>query len=338
MANAGPAARGELLTLDVAELANLKALRGVSIPTAEQLLRRCQVRKLAEGEVLLTRGQQNHVMYMILAGKLGVHLDSETSEAVAYLESGDTVGELSVMDGSPASAFVVAAAPARLLAVDETAFWDLVHESHAFAVNLLRSLVQRLRANNTTVSTNIALQREYKRNAMIDGLTGLHNRRWLDESLPRVMDRSMRNDQALAVLMADVDHFKRVNDDHGHPAGDQVLVTVAQTLMANVRPTDLVARYGGEEFVVILPGTDEPGARLAAERLRGAVAAVAIIGPMGEHLPPVTISVGGVAMTREDTMQTLIASADSALYESKRTGRNRVTLEPPLPGSRVLGG
>ena len=108
--------------------------------------------------MLLTRGQQNHVMYMILAGKLGVHLDSETSEAVAYLESGDTVGELSVMDGSPASAFVVAAAPARLLAVDETAFWDLVHESHAFAVNLLRSLVQRLRANNTTVSTNIALQ------------------------------------------------------------------------------------------------------------------------------------------------------------------------------------
>ena len=311
--------------LDRTELYGLKALRGVSLESVEELLETCEVRRLSPGDVLLTMGQQNRHMYMILSGQLSIHLEGPTSEAVATLGPGETVGELSVLDASPASAFVVAAEPTRLLALDEPKFWNLVNASHDFAINLLMSLTKRLRANNSTVSNNIKLQREYKRNAMIDGLTGLYNRRWIDEALPRFVQRYGRGGQPLTIVMIDVDHFKRFNDTFGHPMGDQVLVRVGQALRSNLRPTDHVARYGGEEFLVILPDTNEEGALLVAERLRGAIPEIELAMPDGTPIPRVTISLGGAALKPGRTMKTLLADADQALYQSKHTGRDRVT-------------
>ena len=307
--------------LDPSELYNLKVLQGVSLGSVEQLLEACDVKTLAPGDVLLTMGQTNRYMYMILSGRLSVHLEDTASEPVATLEAGETVGELSVMDATPASAFVVAASASRLLVVDETHFWNLVNVSHDFAINLLLSLARRLRANNTTVSSNIKLQREYKRNAMIDGLTGLYNRRWIDEAMPRFVARYGRSGHALSVLMIDVDHFKLFNTTYGHAIGDKVLAVVARTLRENLRPTDLVARYGGEEFLVILPDTNVEAGRHAAERVRAAVAAEAL-----EDVDTrITISLGGACLAPRETMAALLARADAALYASKDGGRDRVT-------------
>ncbi len=309
--------------LDPTELYNLKALQGVSLASVERLLESCDVRTLARGDVLLTMGAPNRYMYMILSGRLGVHLDDTASEPVAMLEAGETVGELSVMDEAPASAFVVAATPARLLVVDETQFWNLVNASHDFAINLLRSLAGRLRANNKAVSSNIKLQREYKRNAMIDGLTGLYNRRWIDDALPRFVTRYARSRQPLSVLMIDVDHFKNFNDTYGHATGDKVLVAVGQALRGNLRPTDFVARYGGEEFLVILPDTTVEAGRPCAERIRAAVATTDI----GIANVTITISLGGACLAAGEAMTGLLARADAALYAAKHGGRNRVSFD-----------
>jgi diguanylate cyclase (GGDEF)-like protein len=315
--------------LDPAELYSLKVLRGVPLASVEDLLESCDERRLSPGDVLLSLGQQNRVMYMILAGQLSIHLEGPTSEAVATLGPGETVGELSVMEATPASAFVVAAEPTRLLAVDEPKFWTLVNASHEFAINLLLSLAKRLRANNSTVSTNIRLQREYKRNATIDGLTGLYNRRWIEEALPRFVARYGRGGQPLAVLMVDVDHFKRFNDTYGHPMGDQVLVKVGQALRANLRPTDHVARYGGEEFLVILPDTTQEGGKMVGERLRCAVREIALVTAEGAAIPTISISLGGGCLERGHGVKELLARADQALYKSKETGRDRVTFAEP---------
>jgi diguanylate cyclase (GGDEF)-like protein len=312
-------------SLDPTELYALRALRGVNLASVEELLDACEVRILAPGDVLLSQGQANRTMYMILAGRLTVHLDGPTSDPVATLEAGETVGELSVIEGQNASAYVVAAEASRLLAVDEPRFWNLVNASHDFAINLLLSLAQRLRANNSTVSTNIKLQREYKRNAMIDGLTGLYNRRWIDEALPRFVQRYGRGGQPLAVLMVDVDHFKKFNDTYGHATGDQVLVLVGQALRSSLRPTDHVARYGGEEFLVILPDTGEDSARIVADRLRSAVHAIELAKSDGSAIPRITISLGGGCLASGQSMKALLGCADDALYQSKANGRDRVT-------------
>jgi diguanylate cyclase (GGDEF)-like protein len=312
--------------LEREELRRLKVLESVGLESVEGQLGRCKVRTLEVGEVLLTMGEPARgEMYMILSGRLAVRLDADPhSDAVAHLEAGETVGELSMLDRSPASAHVVVAEKARLLVVGESVFWNLVDVSHDFTINLLVLLARRLRTNNTAVSDNIRLQREHKRNALVDAMTGLHNRRWLDDSLPRFVSRFSRGSLELAALMVDVDHFKRFNDTYGHPAGDAVLVMVARILRTGFRPTDQVARFGGEEFTVILPDTDEVGARVAAERVRRAVSA-AVAKHGDEPLPTVTVSIGGATLAAGDTASTLVARADAALYKSKQAGRDRVT-------------
>ena len=304
----------------------MKILSGVDPPSVDGLLEACPVRQLRAGDVLLRQGDKNRHMFMILSGRLSVHLDSETSEPVAVLGAGETVGELSVLDERPASAFVRAVEPTRLLAVDEFRFWDLVSASHEFSMNLLMLMAHRLRSNNTAVSENMRLQREYRQSAMIDGLTALYNRRWLEEALPRYVKRFARDGKPLSLLVIDVDHFKHFNDTHGHPAGDAVLIAVAHCLRQNVRPGDFVARYGGEEFVVILANADEAIATMVAERLRMAVSREEVRAKDGTDLPGVTISLGAARLAPGQEADAVVAAADAALYESKRSGRNRVTL------------
>jgi diguanylate cyclase (GGDEF)-like protein len=124
--------------------------------------------------------------------------------------------------------------------------------------------------------------------------------------------------------MADVDRFKRFNDEHGHQAGDAVLRSVGATLKANARPTDMVARYGGEEFAVLLPATPLDDALVACERLREAIGATPVRGLDGAALPGVTASFGVAQLLPGEAMETLVERADQALYRAKEGGRNRV--------------
>ena len=281
-------------------------------------------RDLREGETLLREASSNEHMYLVIKGELGVFLAGTGKEPVATLGNGETVGEMSLLDGSPASASVIAATPCKLLAVDERAFWELIESSHAFAIKLLVKLTGRLRANNATVSQSVILRRRYERAAMFDGLTGIHNRRWLDETLHRLVRRVEGADRGwLSLALIDIDHFKGFNDTYGHEAGDHVLTVVAQVLARNLRPTDLVARFGGEEFVILFPDTDLEHALIAGERVRSAVEREVLT--LDERaLPGVTISMGVAQLASGQTVPELLKAADTAMYEAKHAGRNRV--------------
>jgi diguanylate cyclase (GGDEF)-like protein/PAS domain S-box-containing protein len=161
-----------------------------------------------------------------------------------------------------------------------------------------------------------------------DGLTGLFNRRSFDQALQTEWLRAQQSRKPLALLFADVDHFKLFNDRHGHQSGDECLRAVANVIGEKVfRPTDLAARYGGEEFAIVLPETDRDGAIEVAERIRAAVMQMRIAHGAPGAGPHVTISVGVALMSGEDLggADWLLSQADQALYAAKRLGRNRVT-------------
>lgn len=153
-----------------------------------------------------------------------------------------------------------------------------------------------------------------------DPLTGLANRRSLDEDLNRRLDQWRRNQTPLSLLMLDVDRFKQLNDQYGHPAGDRVLQEVARVLNADLREMDLTARYGGEEFAVLLPDTKLIDAGQVAERLRMAIASTTC--EYQNRALKVTVSLGLTSAVEGDSQQSLIQRADSALYAAKHAGRN----------------
>jgi len=170
--------------------------------------------------------------------------------------------------------------------------------------------------------------KEQERLAVTDGLTGLYNRRFFEEVLRIETDRALRSGQPVSVLVMDLDHFKRVNDSHGHEAGDAVLREVARRLARAARPSDIVARYGGEEFVILLPGAETEALREVAERVRVAMASepVELPGPARLRLR-VTASLGGATHpTHAARVDDLIRTADRALYAAKGRGRNRVCI------------
>lgn len=161
--------------------------------------------------------------------------------------------------------------------------------------------------------------------AQTDPLTGLPNRRVLVERLAAEVERSKRYGTQVSILLLDIDHFKRVNDGHGHLVGDEVLVGIAQLLRLAVRAVDVVARYGGEEFVVILPETAPEGATTFAERVRERVAEHPFPDPSGRTLRLTTsIGIATFPGPRIDSVEDLVARADEALYRAKAEGRNRV--------------
>ncbi len=160
--------------------------------------------------------------------------------------------------------------------------------------------------------------------ALTDSLTGLYNQRYLLRHLRGLL--TVSPDREVALLMLDIDHFKQVNDRHGHAAGDRALRVVADTLRANTRVFDLVARYGGEEFVVVMPGASSDEALAAAERLRAAVAAMSFVAEADLRYP-LSVSIGvACGGTGSKTPEALLRDADVALYAAKRAGRNRVEL------------
>ena len=181
---------------------------------------------------------------------------------------------------------------------------------------LLRDRVElESRLNLVDVARNLQLQ------ATTDPLTGLFNRLKLNEALGSELARSQRHRTPLSLMLYDVDHFKAINDSHGHQDGDAVLIEVSQWVLQRIRPSDLLARWGGEEFIILAPGSDGPMAYQAAERLRIAMQQ-AVFGRVG------TLSCSfGVSHYRDgDTAETMLARADAALYRAKVGGRNRVEL------------
>jgi diguanylate cyclase (GGDEF)-like protein len=244
------------------------------------------------------------------------------AEPITVLDQGEIVGELSVIDGQATSAHVVAEGECRVLGIDEKTAWALMRASHNIAYNLIKILAQRLRGGNSVISTSQELQREYERYAVIDALTGLYNRRWLDQALTTQMERCQEAHRDFTILIMDLDGFKDYNDTYGHLAGDHVLCTVGRTLAGSMRAGEMIARYGGDEFIILMPDITIDLVERVAERLRNSVRQ-APLGPEWSELPSISISIGWAHMNEKDTADSLVARADEGLYQNKADRRRK---------------
>jgi len=284
-----------------------------------------ELRELQPGERLLAKGDENDVLYLVLEGTLQVRIPG-AARTIVPVTRGECVGELSLIDGFGVSADVFADAKALVLGIEREQLWHVIEHAPMVARNLLRMLAKRVRNDNRRLQAADRMQRKYEKAATVDVLTGLRNRRWLNEAFERQLQRTLRSGQPVSVLMIDADHFKHVNDTHGHIVGDEVLVHVGHTLATGLRPQDLLARYGGEEFAVLLPNVPHGEALAAADRLRRAIETSPPKTSAGGLLRPVTVSIGVATVSPNEPMplEQLIDRADSALGVAKAGGRNCV--------------
>ena len=300
-------------------IADLQLFRDADTAPLATALAQCAIVRLAPGGVVHDGVRAR--LYIVLRGALA----EKTADGVLNkILPGESVGEQSVLDDATNLAVISAIDATELLVIEADLVWHLIDCSHGVARNLLRLLSFRIRAAGALLRRRQKLGEFYRQLSMNDGLTGLYNRAWLSDMLPAMVAAARSASQPLALVMLDLDHFKRFNDQHGHLAGDDALRTAARVISATLRPSDFAVRYGGEEMLVILPGTCAMLAMVVAERLCQRVRQGVIFEDMRVPMPHLTGSFGvAVLEAHMDELQ-LVAAADAALYRAKKAGRDRV--------------
>lgn len=295
-----------------------------------RIIKNCFIVKAKTGQIVLDPYSSGARLYIVLKGALGnTVVNQETNNLentkTQYLP-GECVGEISVLDEEIYSSTISALCDSELLVIEAETMWKLIDESNGVARNLLQLLSFRIRAANAQMRNRQKVGEFYRQLSMVDGLTGLHNRAWLNTQLPSMIENAHATGNSLSIIMVDLDHFKRFNDEYGHVMGDDALQAAAKVLNAGLRPSDFAARYGGEEMIVILPNTNQQSALIVAERLCIRLKKTRVFADMQKPLPHVTASFGLATLQEGQDGSAFIGTADAALYRAKDAGRNQVCL------------
>jgi diguanylate cyclase (GGDEF)-like protein len=307
------------------ELQRLYLFQGVQLEPLQEQIDSCNVREIEAGGTLIARGQTNNYLYLLIAGRLRVYLDS-MGETLGVIEPGESVGEISIIDKQPTTAHVVAETRCRVLVMSEEVLWSMVSSSHAVSINMLSLLASRLRDSNARLTESQKRERELRYKSAVDSLTGLYNRAWFEGEINERLELAEEIGKTHSILLLDIDNFQKYNEANGQLAGDRALYVMGQTLLNNLRPMDTAVRYGGEEFLALLPETDSDTGIQVAEDLRLMIQEVVVRTVDGKELPGVTVSIGVATQHRGDDVDSLIARAEAALQVAKESGRNNVSV------------
>jgi diguanylate cyclase (GGDEF)-like protein len=287
--------------------------------------------ELAEGQVLFYEGDQGNDLYILADGAAGVSIrlpDGGTRE-IARFSAGDFFGEMSIFDDAPRSANIHALAKSTLYSLSRSAFTDVIAQHPEIALKLMYRMLnittQRLRGTSEFVSEMVQWGESARRRAVTDELTGVYNRRFLEDSLGTYVAEAGEKGQPLCFVMVDLDRFRDINELYGQAVGDESIKSSARVFRSLLRERDVIARYGGDEFVIILPNTDPVQGTRLMNAFCAEVARIPLLKDMKGPLTTVTSSMGvaGFPLHAAD-LSGLRAAADAALYRAKEEGRNRV--------------
>lgn len=282
-------------------------------------------RDVASGDPLIAPGQAHPALYVVMRGELGVYADESARIPLSKIGPGDCAGVETIFRQRPATALVAATHPALVLALSPDLVWDAMQRAPVIAFNVLRLLAEQMRDENAALGGGSDAQNAFDAAARSDSLTGLGNRRWMEDAFERELLRCERSGTPAALLMIDIDRFKNVNNSVGRRIGDAVLARLAELLRRALRPRDLCARFGGEKFCVLLPELGARKAMQTAERLRARIdAQPAQISR--EVLVSYSVSIGVAEWRPGQRLDEMVKSAAAALGAAKLAGRNCVQL------------
>ncbi|MDR1047916.1 MAG: GGDEF domain-containing protein [Treponema sp.] len=295
-------------------------------------------RKVKKGAHVFREGDVGEEMFILLSGLLSAFVSQSdgTGRWMFDISPGDFFGEMSIIANEPRSATISAKIDTEIMVLQGIDFYRIVFEHPMIGLKLLQAIgtVQNQWLDQTSKHLEDLMRwgETARRRAITDELTGLYNRRFLEESIKNRFEHSSVNLRKMSLIMMDLDKVHEINDKHGSQAGDQAIVAVADILRSIMRSEDIASRLSGDEYAVLLPDTDAAEAALVAERIRKAVETKEVIVPKSpgaaERMPiNIRTSIGiAVAPTHAKNVESLIFAADSALRDAKDLGRNRVVI------------
>ncbi len=300
-----------------------------NLAAVNNLISTCSVVQIHAGQNIISAHSTDNRLYVVLKGTLEVqsHENITSGSTVGNVQytDGECVGELSVLDDEDQPHTIMAVCDSQLLVIEPETLWQLIDESNGVARNLLKLLSFRIRTTNALLRRRHRVGEFYRQMSMVDGLTGIHNRAWLQNQFPQLIDHAHATGNPLSIIMVDLDHFKQFNDTHGHILGDDAIQSAAKILNSTLRPSDFSVRFGGEEMLVILPDTSGSACLTVAQRLCVKFAQTTVFKDDRMPLPHITASFGIASLAPGQDSSTFIAAADAALYRAKNSGRNRVS-------------
>ena len=307
------------------ELSGAEIFKNVDLSQLQDHLSEIRQLEITRGDILLSISRSNEEIHFLVEGELKICLDRNGSNEIALVLPGDCVGEISIIDDRPPSAYVKATTDSKVISINRSVLVEMYQKQTELAANLLKLIANRFRQNTAVLTRSVELQREYQDKSERDGLTGIYNRSWMNEVFPKQIELSRHLDQKISMLLIDADHFKNVNDEFGHRAGDATLVELANSISCCLQESDLLVRYGGEEFVVLMPGASLSQARVISENIRRKVTQTPVT--LDDQIKiEISVSIGIAEANTKDTVDDLLERTDKGLYQAKQNGRNQIAV------------
>ncbi|MCA2000467.1 MAG: GGDEF domain-containing protein [Chloroflexi bacterium] len=290
-------------------------------------------RTFQPGEILMRENHPGDTFYIIRSGHAVVFKgDLQNPAILGFRGVGEAIGEMALLENLPRSATIIALDEMTLWEFSRETFYRFLQENPTFSMTLMNMLSSRIRKSDEERMRGYMREKKQvvaletlSRQATHDPLTGLFNRRYLDQILYGEIAHARQSGALVGVLMADVDHFKQVNDKYGHKAGDLMLQKAGELMKGCVRAADIVCRYGGEEFVIVMPGASETVVGKCAEEIRSRFEKSSVTFEKSEIRA--TMSLGAAIYPLHGaTVDEVFINADRAMYRAKEGGRNRVVV------------
>jgi diguanylate cyclase (GGDEF)-like protein len=287
--------------------------------------------EVEQGKTLFKEGDDGNELYIVKSGKVAVsirHSDGVEREIVE-LKEGDFFGEMSIFENAPRSATCLAKENSVLLMMEEEDFFKLIKSYPSIAIKIMYRMLnittKRLRDSSGFLTNMVTWGEKARKRSITDELTGVYNRRFLDDALNDYFEAANNSEKPLTVVMADLDYFRDINEMYGDKTGDQMLLAAVEVFKKVLRKEDIVARYGGDEFTFIFPETGPDEGLELAEQVRSEVEQLKILEKKKGPIRKVTTSQGLASFPdNAGDLKTLMEMADKALYQAKKDGRNRV--------------